>query len=163
MIKFNFQGASTIISGIDADGPHIYTVTNEEVVCNDNIGFSVIGSGYWHSASHFMFSGHTKLSPGPRVLLTAHQAKRKAEVAPGVGRETDMFLIGPQLGSFKWIEKEWIEQLDKIFDENVSKINKLNQKLETKLMSFLQRQAEIRQAQTTVATAPQNEPNSGTT
>ncbi len=158
LTNYHFSGASAIIAGIDQEGPHIYTVTNEEVICNDKIGFSVIGSGYWHAASHFMFSGHTRFSLGQKVLLTTHQAKRKAEVAPGVGRETDMFLIGPQLGSFRWIEKEWIDQLDKIFEENVKKTEKLNQKLEVKLEAFLKKQAEIKQAQQK-ATVDPNPPN----
>lgn len=145
--KYEFGGASTIIAGIDAEGPHIYTVNDGNVSCKDRIGFAVIGVGYWHAASHLMFSGHSRNNSGERTLLLVHQAKRKSEVAPGVGRETDMFLAGPRLGTFFWITKEWIDQLDKIYESYLRQNARLNKKVEGKFKTFVEEQAKKQQTQ----------------
>lgn len=136
----NIGGAATIIAGIDAEGPHIYTINNGQVTCEDKIGFSVIGIGYSHAASHLMFSGHTPNNLGEKTLLITHQAKKKAEVAPGVGKETDMFLI-PSLGALQFVKKEWIQKLDKIWGDYLRQSQTVNDKAEKKLVNFLNKEA----------------------
>ena len=85
---------ATIITGLDAEGSHIYTIDHEGMAyCNDSVGFAAVGSGARHANSHFMFTRYTADSDIGRAVLAVYAAKRRAEVAPGVGEETDMFII----------------------------------------------------------------------
>jgi len=141
--NFEIPGTETIIAGndeyIDKIMPHLYVIHNERVSCNDATGFACIGLGYWHANSQFMSSGHTRFSSGPRTLQITYQAKKKAEVAPGVGKETDMFIIGPELGSFRPIKEEVVFDLDKIYNNYLKKIKDVDKKTEKRLEEYLKK------------------------
>lgn len=98
LINYEAPRISSIFAGIDNNGPHIYVADNENVSCQDLVGFASIGVGSWHANSQLMFAGHTKYKLLPETLLLVYSAKKRAEVAPGVGEATDMFLVGPNLG-----------------------------------------------------------------
>jgi hypothetical protein len=104
LVNFQMPSIATIICGIDMTGPHIFTVSNEystcRVNCNDSVGFASVGSGSRHAESQFMLASHSRSSPLPETLLLTYSSKKRSEIAPGVGKGTDMFVIGPQLGSF---------------------------------------------------------------
>jgi hypothetical protein len=104
--------------GIDHSGPHIYVVRNSDVSCQDPVGFAAIGAGHWHAESQFMFAGHVRLRPFPETLLLVYSAKKRAEVAPGVGAETDMFMIGPVIGSHTPIGHHVLQHLDGIYQDS---------------------------------------------
>jgi hypothetical protein len=104
-----------IVSGVDGIGAHIYVVNNSEVTCRDAIGFAAIGAGYWHANSQFMFAGHNRNRPLAETLLLTYAAKRRAEVAPGVGIGTDMFSIGPTPGTYAAIIEPIIKDVDEIY------------------------------------------------
>jgi len=93
LINFEMPQVSAIIAGVDTDGGHIYLVHGSDVSCQDGVGFAAIGAGYWHSNSQLMFGGHHKYRPFPESLLLVYSSKKRAEVAPGVGNATDMFII----------------------------------------------------------------------
>lgn len=102
LIQFTLPEVQAIFCGLDLTGlgPHIYVVDNSaNVVCHDITGFAAIGAGYWHADSQFMFAGHTCDKSFAETLLLVYSAKKRAEVAPGVGEDTDMFIIGPGLGT----------------------------------------------------------------
>ncbi len=92
---FNFEGPETeaIIAGIDETGPHIFVCKNSEISCRDGVGFAAIGAGAWHAESQLMFAGHTPGAPLAEALLNLYFAKKRAEVAPGVGSVTDMVFV----------------------------------------------------------------------
>lgn len=100
IINFSVSDAAVIFAGVDNDGAHIYTVQNGVVSCNDVVGFSAIGAGAWHADSQLMFAAHTKWRVFGETLLLTYSAKKRSEVAPGVGAATDMFVIGPTLCSY---------------------------------------------------------------
>lgn len=88
--------AEAIIAGIDNTGVHIYTVRDPgKIALQDAVGFAAIGVGEWHAQSFFMFKGYNRNYLLPQALFITYAAKRRAEVAPDVGRETDMFIIDP--------------------------------------------------------------------
>lgn len=95
ILNFKLPLIEALITGIDESGPHIYQVNNSGITCQDWVGFASIGGGAGHSNSQFMFARHTKVSPLPETLMLVYSAKKRAEVAPGVGPSTDMFLIEP--------------------------------------------------------------------
>jgi polyribonucleotide nucleotidyltransferase len=51
----------------------------------------------------------------PETLLLVYSAKKRAEVAPGVGEATDMFGMSPNLGSYFEIGEHVIANLEKIY------------------------------------------------
>lgn len=87
-----------IFCGVDLVGTHIFVVKNADVKCLDAPGFAAIGTGDAHALSQFMFAKHTRARGFAETLLLVYSAKKRAEVAPGVGTATDMFTIGPTVG-----------------------------------------------------------------
>jgi hypothetical protein len=126
MINFEMPPVATIITGVDNFGAHIYAIHDNQILCCDAIGFASIGIGARHAESQFMLRGHTRLTPMPETALLTYSAKKKSEVAPGVGKGTDMFAIGPNLGSFGMIFPDGIlaqAEFDSIQDEVNKKID----------------------------------------
>lgn len=72
------------IYGVDAKGM---------VACRNDVGFAAIGSGSWHVKSRLMSVGYSNSSSFAAALSFVYAAKKAAEVAPGVGRNTDILLV----------------------------------------------------------------------
>jgi len=111
-------GADTIFTGVDPGGsPHIYTIIGDDFRCDDSIGFSAIGYGARHAESQFMLGKHSRNALPTETLLLTYIAKKRSEVAPGVGRETDMFWLSRNEG-FKWFTQDHqIKPLQAIYDQ----------------------------------------------
>jgi len=124
LVNFEVPSVETIFAGVDQDGSHIYTVEHDRVSCHDSVGFSAIGIGYSPAKSQFMLTGYNYESPIADSLLLTYTAKRRAEVAPGVGRGTDMFVIGPNLGSYIRITEVVLDKLHETYTEMVKKEEK---------------------------------------
>src|SRR5258708_5039477 len=58
----------------------------------DPLGFHAVGSGGMHAAMALISLGHSISDPPERAVLNVYEAKRKAEVAPGLGRQTDVLV-----------------------------------------------------------------------
>lgn len=85
---------SAIIMGRDASGHHIFAVHDPgEVYCADAIGFCAVGAGRRHAEAQFMMAGYSQHMPWEKALLLTYRAKKHAEVAPGVGARTDMYVV----------------------------------------------------------------------
>ena len=125
------NGIETIIAGIDsATGsvvPHVISIyksqSGDGVVNCDSVGFAAVGIGARHAESQFMLAGHSRYSPMPETLLLTYLAKKRSEVAPGVGEGTDMFTIGAGLGS--------LCMLSAIEDFDIKEIASIYEKVET--------------------------------
>lgn len=128
--NFYAPSASAIFAGVDYNGPHIYDALNSDITCRDLIGFSAIGAGDWHANSQFMFAGHTRTKPFPETLLLTYAAKKHAEVAPGVGEATDMFLIGPNLGTYLAVGDHVLTNLARIYRDNRKQLQRVAQRAE---------------------------------
>jgi 20S proteasome alpha/beta subunit len=93
-------GFSAIICGVDSLGAHIYVFGNESVndfpACFDAQGFACIGGGDQIAQGQLKEHRHNPAIHYQETLVTVHQAKKKAEMADGVGGGTDMFLITPK-------------------------------------------------------------------
>jgi hypothetical protein len=92
-------GAEAIIAGVDSTGPHIYHIDDPGLsVCRDRSAFWAIGIGARHFETNFMSSGYDRTFPLVSSMLLAFSAKKQAERAPGVGKITDMFIVGRKGG-----------------------------------------------------------------
>lgn len=115
LINFEVPHTAVIVTGIDEGGAHIYVITDGEVSCNDTVGFAAIGSGARHAESQFMLARHSASLPLVDTAVLAYIAKKRSEVAPGVGQATDMFSGGPALGTLASIIPDGIQGFDEIY------------------------------------------------
>jgi len=91
--QFNL-GVDLIVTGIDDGGSHVYYVGNPgTMVSFDKIGYNAVGSGASHVAIRFALECMHPKTPLEDVLLAVYLAKKAAEVAPGVGQETEIRVI----------------------------------------------------------------------
>ena len=119
----------TIFMGIDNDGPlsdkgqklnyaQIFSTSADKLSWRTTVGFASIGIGKSHAESQLMFSGHAPSKPLHETVLLTYAAKKRAEAAPGVGKYTDMVVIGPALGSLVKINDEHLAGLDSIYQKS---------------------------------------------
>jgi hypothetical protein len=66
-----------------------------------------------------MFAGHTPYRTFPETVRLAYSAKKRGEVAPGVGEATDMFAIGPSPGGSLIMNEEFMSRLETIYQTMV--------------------------------------------
>jgi hypothetical protein len=117
LLNFAMPGVSAIFAGHDTTGPHIYLIQENyanslESNLMDSVGFAAIGIGARHASSQFMFARHAWSASMPDTLFLTYCAKRKSEVAPGVGNGTDMVMGGPKLGTLILIDDSVINTLE---------------------------------------------------
>lgn len=99
LVQYQLPYTAWIVCGLDEAGAHIYTVIDGYMACQDQVGFAAIGMGARHAESQFMSAEHSKGKSLAETLLLIYTAKKRAEVAPGVGAATDLILAGPALGT----------------------------------------------------------------
>jgi hypothetical protein len=116
MQQFNL-GVEILLAGVDRTGAHIYTVTNPGPPENlhDAIGYAAIGSGAIHALQALIGFRHSAAAEYHETVFRAYAAKRRAEVAPGVGLDTDMAVISPT-GIHELTARE-LTQLREIYEE----------------------------------------------
>jgi len=90
-------GLSLIIAGIDESEAHIFTILDPgNMECFDTIGFQAIGIGESHALNSLIGK---KISINDNLLTciyNVYEAKKISEVAPGVGKFTDMSIINEE-------------------------------------------------------------------
>ena len=87
-------GTQSLIFGVDATGPHIYEVIDPGLALyREKPGFLAIGYGVQHFETVFMAARYDSNWPFMRALMLAFTAKRQAQMAPGVGETTDIFIV----------------------------------------------------------------------
>jgi 20S proteasome alpha/beta subunit len=111
MIHYQMPQTAVIIAGTDTLGQHIYVIHDNDIGCYDALGFAAIGSGGRHARSQFLLARHTWNASVHEALLLTYIAKRRSEVAPGVGPETDMVMVGPQPGSLSILNEVTMKKL----------------------------------------------------
>lgn len=164
---YNFEHVGAIICGVDTSmphiindtSPHIYVVDDGEISCHDKLGFVAIGGGENHAESHFMLSKYSTSMKPSTALLIIHQAKKKSEICPGVGIDTDMYIIGG-LGKNAPLsllyKEDIIKKLDDFYNDYKNKIEILNQKSKGQIGDFINEITKI--LETTQETNPSPSP-----
>jgi hypothetical protein len=83
-----------LLAGVDETGPHIYLIESPGTsTCFDAIGYHATGIGEQHAISSISSYGYVDNFHLNDAVFLSYEAKRKAERAPGVGRETDIRVI----------------------------------------------------------------------
>src|SRR4030042_6012620 len=79
-----------IVVGLCESAFSIFSIVNPgDLFCQDAIGFTAIGSGAPHAVYSLIESGYKKSMDEHTVHELVEKAKRRSEVAPGVGRGTE--------------------------------------------------------------------------
>lgn len=154
LINFAPPPISAIFAGVDSSGPHIYIAEDENIRCQDQVGFAAIGVGAGHANSQLMFAAHNRWKELPETLLIVYSAKRRAEVAPGVGETTDMFMIGPALGSFTYIGDHVLTELKKIYKAEQQREIRANLKARSSVNKYVEEMAKAATAKEQAKTLP---------
>lgn len=156
LTNFRLSPTGAIIFGADPTGVHIFVANGGETTCQDAIGFAAIGAGTWHASSQLMFAGHTRAHKLAGTMFLVYAAKRRAEVAPGVGGGTDMFWFARQLGLSGSFPDEIIAGLEKEYKRERARAAKAATKAEESFAGFLAKLAGAKPG-------AQQEPPEGTT
>jgi 20S proteasome alpha/beta subunit len=88
-------GVELLIAGVDDGGGHISTLVNpgSRPLDNDVIGYGAVGSGALHALQSMISFRHGADCGLSETIFRVYASKRRAEVAPGVGKETDIWII----------------------------------------------------------------------
>lgn len=92
----NYEGTDVeaIVVGGDDGEATIYAIdTIGRVRCYDDVGFAAIGIGAEHARSQLMQGGYVRTSIFASALAMVFAAKKAAQIAPGVGDTTDLYLV----------------------------------------------------------------------
>jgi 20S proteasome alpha/beta subunit len=130
-LTYDLQAArleiETIITGTDSTGCHIFVIDDPGAVrCSDSIAFAAIGMGQRHAESTFMFQRYARHWSYPRALLLTYAAKKRAEIAPGIGASTDFFFIGAN--GFQTIRAEIFKEVSDTYEEMASSVGSAMEK-----------------------------------
>lgn len=83
-----------IIAGFSESSCSIFSIVNPgDLFCHDAIGFMAVGSGAPHAVYSLIESGYKKSMDVQTVHKLVEIAKHRSEVAPGVGRGTEILNI----------------------------------------------------------------------
>ncbi len=107
-----------LIAGTDESGPRIYGIRNPGLVdCYNSIGFHAIGTGTMHALLSLIETYDPEASE-METMYSVFRAKKVAEVAPGVGEETDLgMVIFKQKLKFFDKNTEIFKILTKLYDD----------------------------------------------
>lgn len=91
-----YVDSTAIIAGIDETGGHLYLVGNPGIAaCYDTPYFVATGAGEALATTQFMVARFDKTWDFAKTLWLTFSAKARAEVAGGVGRQTDLVIVAP--------------------------------------------------------------------
>jgi len=123
-VKNTNLGVEILVAGVDDSGSQLHVIGNPGNAYSDmrQIGFHAIGSGALHALQSLIGFGHTGARPLADAIFSVYASKRRAEAAPGVGRETDMAVIAE--GGFKMLSSADMKELEAVYLESVKPLAK---------------------------------------
>lgn len=103
-------GVHLLLAGAD-EKAHLYRIGEPGTYRSfDELGFCCIGSGDRHAEPVFAFYGFSPKLSIKEALTIAFEAKKRSEMAGGVGKETDAWIIEKE--NLYEIDQETINQLE---------------------------------------------------
>jgi 20S proteasome alpha/beta subunit len=94
MVMQHNLGMDVLVAGVDDSGAHLFVITHPGVLLKvDTTGYAAIGAGGLHAAIRMSLGHHTRLASLTDTIYNVYEAKKESEVAPGVGKLTDLAVI----------------------------------------------------------------------
>lgn len=107
-------GVEFLLAGFSGGKARIGHVTHPGIIhWFDRVGYHAIGSGGSHAFMTLIMKKHSVAMPVEDALFSVYTAKRNAEVAPGVGNETDL-IVSSDAGTRR-IEPEVLVELNRLY------------------------------------------------
>ncbi len=107
---------SIIVAGVDSGGGHLYLVYPPlSSDCFDGFGYVAIGTGERHSESVFIARRYTSSTPFRKALCIAYEAKKRAEIAVGVGKQTDAYVVDGQ--GVHMVSSDTLKAMDELYNQ----------------------------------------------
>ena len=115
MMQFNL-GVELLLAGVDDSGAHAYSIHNpgKPEYLHDVIGYAAVGSGAIHAHQSLIGFGHSANAEYHETVFRVYASKRRAEVAPGVGLDTDMAIVSKS--GIHWLTPAELDQLKVIYE-----------------------------------------------
>lgn len=105
-----------LIGGVDESGGHIHLVANPgSSACFDPLGFHAIGMGEPHAVATLVSSGYNSTFSLKQSIFLVFLAKKVAEKAPGVGKQTDLCYIDKK--GIHFLDDKQMEYLENLVQE----------------------------------------------
>lgn len=120
LFSFGIGLVDFLVAGVDNTGSHIFRVHYNGVAGGswlewcDKLGHREIGAGFLHSAIHLSVAGQFSGTGLTESVFNVYSAKKIAELAPGVGKATDLAIITSQ--GTKFFDKPVLDVIDGIRD-----------------------------------------------
>lgn len=110
-----------LVVGVSQTRPTLISIDRTGLMTfHDDIGFAAIGVGDIHAASHCMQSEYSRFDKFAAAVWRTFHAKKRAEVAPGVGRATDVLVVlhdgcfMPSKAVMEFLEAAWESHLKNV-------------------------------------------------
>lgn len=114
------EGASLdsqiMLIGFEENKAKLATITEFNIVSMRELGFAAIGSGWLQAVNALLFQKHSKEENLFTAIYNIHKAKKNAEVAEGVGKTTDLFIL---LDNGNPLPIENLKILDEIYSDEL--------------------------------------------
>lgn len=117
----------SLITGVDEEGAHIYGIRGGNFLSFNTIGYQAIGSGESPAESVFIHNKYDTNWDLEKALITVVEAKKQAEEAQGVGRETDISIITKD--RIYVLPKEKINKLESVLEIVKSETSRIRNKI----------------------------------
>jgi hypothetical protein len=115
VMGFNY-GVDLLLAGVDDIGAHLYLIGNPGDAQDFGVmGFEAIGSGALHAVQAMIGFGHSPLRALNETVFSVYASKRRAEVAPGVGRDTDLALVLQD--GVKFLPQSVLSELETVYQD----------------------------------------------
>lgn len=107
-------GLELLLCGVDGGGGHLFNIHDPGGYMSfDNLSYCCAGIGNRHAEAVLAWYSYSRDFPLQEALYIAYEAKRRAEMAGGVGRDTDLLSIGEE--GVQRINTSTIESLEAIY------------------------------------------------
>lgn len=105
-----------LVAGTDDSGGHLFTISHPGMLLPlETTGYGAIGSGGIHAAVRLSLGQQNKQASLVDTVYSVYEAKKAAEVAPGVGTLTDMAIIKD--GKVRFVQPEMFTVLERVHKE----------------------------------------------
>jgi 20S proteasome alpha/beta subunit len=109
-----------LVVGIDERGGHVISLIFPGTVQHfDKIGFGAVGSGIPHATTSLCLEGQTRNRRVSETIYSVYAAKRKAESAPGVGKETDLGVITKH--GICFLDTDDLKSLEMLYNQSLKR------------------------------------------
>jgi 20S proteasome alpha/beta subunit len=142
MLNFSMPSCSALFFGIDSSygyqRAHIYLVDGSFVECHNDTGFCAIGVGSYQAMASLMFNGHRSQASFDAGIYMALAAKKRAEVASGVGEETDLVVVSVHDGAVVSLHDHVVDKIESIYNDAENQHTRVNLAASEKCHEYLE-------------------------